>query len=107
MDYLETQCPKLIYKNKIIITNEQLYQQLTDYLKYYGLTFHKIPKVINGYYENIDDFNQNHTIVFLNKETLKAWQYDQSEIKIQNHLLPYMSYPYLYQHLSQIYIKKE
>jgi len=104
MDFIENKCPNMIYKNKIILYNQEFYEQIKHYLEFYTMTYQKIPKIISGYYTNVNDFTNYNSIVFLNKENLKAWQYDTTEIKIQNSILTYNPYPFLYQHLNQIYI---
>jgi hypothetical protein len=109
IEYLQEHCPKMMHKGKLIIYNDLFNVQIEDYLKYYDLTYHKVPLLISGYYENLDDFNQNdlnkNHLIFLNKENLTAWENQNTKIDILTTILPYTPYPFLYQHVNnQIYI---
>lgn len=103
MDYIHEICPELIENDQIIMYNEEFNNQIKTYLNYYNLNYHKVPLMINDYY-NLNNFDQQiNTLIFLNNENLSAWQSQHTQIL--NTITPYSPYPFLYQHLTnQIFI---
>lgn len=97
-DYVALYCQQLINNKKLVMYNRDFYNKVKIYLKDFNLSDNDIPIYIRNYYEYVSDFKTlPNTKVFLNDETLSAWQ-DQHEHheRIYYQILSYTIYPYIY-----------
>ncbi len=92
-DYIAKYCPALS-TDKLIMYNQDFYNKVKNYMVQFNLNDNDIPIYIKNYYEYVSDFKtSDNTFIFLNKETLLAWQEHHQDIYYQ---IVDTIYPYIY-----------
>ena len=101
--YVSEYSPALINKGpKLVMYNEDFYDKVKLYLTSFNLSDNDVPILIRDYYQYLTDFKEfPNTLIFLNNETLNAWQ--QNHTTIYHQIIPlqpgttqYTIYPYIY-----------
>ena len=101
-DYIAEYCPALVKNNKLIMYNEDFYNKVKEHLRNFHLSDNDIPIFIRDYYQYVSDFKTlPNALIFLNDETLNAWQENYSKIY---YFIIDTIYPYIYKLNTRMFI---
>ncbi len=94
-DYISSYNKNIIKNYKLVMYSKDFYNKVKSYLKDFNLSDNDVPIYIRDYYQYVSDFKSSpNTTIFLNEQTLSAWQQNHEQIYYQ--VLPYTIYPYIY-----------